>query len=288
VSSHTNFPIRILADLYPSGDTSMDFRPTSRPPTEETVNLTPFGILYDLENGISTPTSEDYGMAIDVTVNFLNTYMSLQYEGQGLKDFQTVAIATIYRDGVPQIDFTAEATFNAADTPSLSQLDNNVEQAFSGANLALYINMLQNLPDNNGFSTVTGARLISPANMQRSSRSGMFESVSTVGKAGIAGAIGAGGLIIFAIGVMLYGNKKRRPGLSSERAKLTSIRQSRGHEATTCASSTDGSRTEDSSYHKSEEESERISIAGQKPPRVSRVAGTDGLESLSEIGLDDE
>lgn len=265
-----------------SGD-GPDGGTTPMPPSEETVDLTPFGILYDLADGIGTPSSEDYGMAIEVTVGYLNTYMSLQYEGQGLQDFQTTATSTIYRDGVPQIDYTAAATFKAADTPSKSQLANNVARAFSGANLALYLSMLQNLPDDNGFSTTTGARLTNPANMQQSSRSSMFESVSTAGKAGIVGAIGAGGLIIFAIGFMVYGNKQRRPNRSGERAKLNVKRAGIIEQETTCASSTDGSRTEDSLSRSSE--SERISIAvGHRKAR--NEVGESGQSGLSDVALD--
>ena len=35
-------------------------------PEAETINLTPFGLLYELAPGVGTPTSEEYAMAIDV------------------------------------------------------------------------------------------------------------------------------------------------------------------------------------------------------------------------------
>lgn len=257
-----------------------------RPPVEETVDLTPFGLLYDLADGLGTPSSEDYGMVIDVTMSFLNTYMSLQYEGQGLEQFQTVATSTIYRDGVPQIDYTASATFRATNTPSVSQLDDNVARAFSGANLSLYLSMLQNLPDDNAFSTTSGARLTNPANTQRSSRSSILESVSTAGKAGIIGAIGAGGLIIFAIGFMIYGNQQRRTNRIGERAKLTLDRRRTAQEMTTCSSSTDGSRTEDSSSHLSD--SERISLSTGRRKMRDPLGGDDGLSGLSDVALNAE
>lgn len=194
---------------------------------EVQVDLTPFGILYDLAAGLGTPSAEEYAMVIEVTMGFLNTYTSLQYDGQGLEEFETTATATIYRDGVPQIDFVAAATFRGIEVqaPSVDDMDGTVERAFSGANLALYLSMLQNLPQDNKFSTTTGARLTTPVNLEGQSRTTFLGTVSTaVGTAGIAGAVGAGALIIFAIGFMIYG--KRQSPLSrgsAERAPLRKI-----------------------------------------------------------------
>ena len=276
----------LVAVIHPSTDSTDGGGggTTPRPPTEETVDLTPFGLLYDLADGLGTPSSEDYGMVIDVTMGYLNTYMSLQYEGQGLEEFQTVATSTIYRAGVPQIDYTASATFKAANIPSMSQLDDNVARAFSGANLSLYLSMLQNLPDDNAFSTTSGARLTNPADMQSSSRSSILESVSTAGKAGIIGAIGAGGLIIFAIGFTIFGNKQRRTNRVGERTKLTLDRRRTEQESTTCSSSTDGSRTEDSASHLSDSERISLSTRGRRASR-DPLGGDDGLSALSEVAL---
>lgn len=191
--------------MMPSG---VEMPATLAPMEQDIFELTPFGILYDLEGGVGTPSSEEYGMAIEITVGYLNTYMSLQYEGQGLIDFQTEATSTIYKEGVPQIDFSVTATFEADARISKERLDETVGEAFAGANLALYLSMLQNLPSTNAFSTVSGARLTNPAGTARSG--GLIGSVSTVGKAGIAGAIGAGGLILAALGVLVYSNHQKQ------------------------------------------------------------------------------
>ena len=253
------------AEIYPSGDPGgMDdghggdpIEPQPEEIDEASVDLTPFGILFDIDDSLGTPSSDDYAMAIEVTVGYLNTFMSLQYEGAGLEEFITTPTTTIFRDGVPQIDFTASATFRGieVEAPSTEQMDDKVAQAFSGANLALYLSMLQNLPAENAFSTTTGARLTNPVGAT-GSRSSLIGSVSTVGKAGIAGAIGAGGLIILAIGFMIYGKHGRTlrahgsaeitqtKNSNEERRKLRIPEQEAViSETTTCASSTDGSGT---------------------------------------------
>lgn len=196
--------------------------PAGMPQTSTMVEVTPFALLYDLDDGLGIPSSEDFGMAIDITMGYLNTYMSLQYEGQGLTDFETAATATIYRDGIPQIDFEATATFDGDRAPRVSTLDNSVAQAFVGANLALYLSMLQNLPQDNAFHTVSGARMTNPT---PEARAGLIGSISTAGKAGIAGAIGAGGLIVFAIGFLILQNENKprkpmMPGIGSGRTRM--------------------------------------------------------------------
>ena len=206
-------------------------------------------------------------MAIEVTVGYLNTYMSLQYEGQGLEEFQTTATSTIYRNGAPQIDFTASATFDGVPPPSKGTLDNNVANAFSGANLALYLSMLQNLPDGNVFRTVSGARLTNPAS-QSSSRSSLIGDVSAIGKAGIAGAIGAGGLILFAIAFMIYGNQRKPTRPHSEKDRKKSQRRSEQATLmgeTTCSAST-------MSGESSESGRARISRGRKVPDRLEDVS----------------
>lgn len=215
--------------MMPSG---VEMPATMAPLEQNIFELTPFGILYDLEDGVGTPSSEEYGMAIEVTVGYLNTYMSLQYEGQGLVDFQTEATSTIYMEGVPQIDFSVTATFEADGEISKESLNESINEAFAGANLALYLSMLQNLPPMNAFSTVSGARLTNPVGTARSG--GLIGSVSTVGKAGMAGAIGAGGLILAALGVLLYSNhqkqERRTPIMAGPGRARSSIQQQRvGH-----------------------------------------------------------
>jgi hypothetical protein len=227
--------------------------PVSTTPGRETVDLAPFGVIFDLADDVGTPSSENYGMAIEVTVGYLNTYMSLQYEGQGLEEFQTTATSTIYRDGAPQIDFTASATFDGVTPPSPEALDNNVANAFSGANLALYLSMLQNLPETNVFRTVSGARLTNPAS-QSSSRSSLIGDVSTVGKAGIAGAIGASGLILFAIIFMVYG-KQRKPSRARSESRRENSKKTQAEQATVMGETTCSSSTSDASYSA---ETERI------------------------------
>jgi hypothetical protein len=172
-----------------------------------TISLSPFGLQYELADGIGTPTSEEYAMAIDVTMGFLITYMNLQYEGLGMQNFVTSATSTIWKDGVPQIDFIASATFLSSRPPSLEELDRTLTQAFTGASLAIYLNMLQALPSENKFSTTTGARLTNPANLGHGTRSNL---IASVGAPGIAGAVGAGALMLVAIGFMIYGKEQKR------------------------------------------------------------------------------
>ena len=69
--------------------------PASMPPESTVVEVTPFALLYDLQDGLGIPSSEDFGMAIDITMGYLNTYMSLQYEGQGLTDFEGKSIKSL-------------------------------------------------------------------------------------------------------------------------------------------------------------------------------------------------
>jgi hypothetical protein len=231
--------------------------PRPEEPRVRTIDLTPFGIIYDLADGVGTPTSESYSMTIDVTTGYLNTYMSLQYEERGLGSFETSATATIYRDGVPQIDFIASARFRSLDPPDTETLDDNVANAFSGANLALYLSMLQNLPEGNAFRTATGARLTNPANLGRG-RTSFIGSVSTAGKAGIAASIGAGGLILLALGMLVYGKKRKPHHLLSARARENSNKAAPRSliqpseqatvmgEITTCTASSVGSETSSS------------------------------------------
>jgi hypothetical protein len=218
LSSHTqydttmeNTEINPPSGGHPDGGGEVPTDGTIPVPTDPvTISLSPFGLQYELADGVGTPTSDEYAMAIDVTMGFLITYMNLQYEGLGMEDFVTSATSTIWKDGVPQIDYIASATFRSSNPPSLEELDSSLTQAFTGASLGIYLNMLQALPSENKFSTTTGARLTNPANLGPGSRSSL---IANVGAPGVAGAVGAGALVVIAIGFMIYGKEQKRKKL---------------------------------------------------------------------------
>lgn len=175
-------------------------------PKRETVKIGDYGIVFDLPANTTAPTEDDFALAIEITIGYLRTYMNLQYEGK-LENFQNPAIATMVQNGIPQIDFKSESTFiltGDAKAPTAANLSNDVAKAFSGANLVVFLNMLNSLPPGNAFHAATGARLTEPIKKKQGQRE---SGLSTVGRAGIVGAIGAGGLIVLAIGLIVWGKR---------------------------------------------------------------------------------
>jgi hypothetical protein len=117
------------------------------------VTITRFALLYTIDHSQGMPMTQDYEQVHENTYLWLYTVMSRTF-GERMKNLLTDDTSNIYEaNEAVRIEYASVALFDADDTdiPTTEELDQLVLEAFSGENLAFYLQGIQTLPSENPF-----------------------------------------------------------------------------------------------------------------------------------------
>lgn len=165
-------------------------------------DLTPFALLYETETKRQASRLELVEVT-DVTRLYLEEFMFDELTGSAftfLDDFITRMITSTFVTGgdTPYIiDYSATARYNPFSTvfPSQEQLDEALTIAFTGANLAVYIDRLTGLPEDNVFF---GAQVFfSEPVLRAPHRSDDDNAAAAIAAAAVAATLIAAGIVLY-------------------------------------------------------------------------------------------
>jgi len=182
--------------------------------------LAPWVLQYTTNN-TNVPFTKDIAQVVNVTDMFLSDYffdLFGRVNFATLDDFMVMFVNSEYsRDGPNEIQYSAVAFFDkeSATIPQANDLDVLLRQAFVGASLANYTQLVRALPTDNPFSTTSKVTYSNSTTATKSSVQGT--QLSGGKKAAIAGA----SVVIAAVGVLIgvFIFRKRR-SKSEERKSL--------------------------------------------------------------------
>lgn len=198
-----------ITTTSPFGST-MSESPNSTPaPTLTPVSISPFTILYTIEQ-FRLPLASEYVSVANLTANYLNEYFRANFQETSLVDFviaDTMMTDNNFQFGQPvEIDYRTQLTFASASfIPSTEEFDELLASAFRDDNLAIYISLLNSLPISNIFQTTSLVTFEGSTSATVPATS----ADSAARAAGIAVAAGAGALIFIIAGVVMYRRKER-------------------------------------------------------------------------------
>lgn len=174
------------------------------PPTlaPTVVTLAPYALLYSLET-FGLPLQTDVDALTDLTEAFLDDYFRVVFDTSGLTQFEgsvTIEDETIVRFGQPvQVRYLTDLTFGStSQIPKIVELNDLLESAFRGDNLASYLAEVQGLPPSNIFESASSIEFMKLAGAASTG------TASGAAMGGIAAAAGAAALFAILGGVMLY------------------------------------------------------------------------------------
>ena len=118
-------------------------------PGPSTVDLLPFALLYDIDRS-DIPGQDDYQAAAEVISTYLQDYFSMRYNEAAESQYLSGTFTsgdTAYSLGRGALtDFEGSATFsNTGITPTPAELDMALEEAFTGENVQVVLDLLGNL-----------------------------------------------------------------------------------------------------------------------------------------------
>jgi len=120
--------------------------PSTRPPVPDNgVETTPFSIAYELEAGF--PTQEEYDQAAQVTLQYLEEYLTEQFEFNLATDFERLDGAAIdFSDSEVIIEYIATAVFGPSEElPDQESLDVLIASAFEQPSVQTLLTALRTL-----------------------------------------------------------------------------------------------------------------------------------------------
>ena len=144
-----------LSPLSTTNNPSETAEPTAAPAAVE------YTLLYDISQS-RLPVVSEFEALLILTDDYLDGFLGATF-GSTFRGSTTSITGTAFNFGQPlEIDYETTFTFAPpSSTPSESELRNAVFSAFSGANAANYLNLLQtlNTPPGNLFNTTTSIDL---------------------------------------------------------------------------------------------------------------------------------
>jgi len=162
------------------------------------VELSPYSIVYSVDNGVGEPTAFDYAEAATITADYLALYMDDRFAESSqatLVEFITVPVVETYLPDEPIVVQYMSTAYFSEDTiqvPRVAVLDVVLLDAFSDNQARNgFVIDLRKLPDENPFST-TSFVAFGTADGSSSSRTG---AIIGVGAAGLALLLGGGYVI---------------------------------------------------------------------------------------------
>lgn len=182
------------------------FEPTTSAPTSENsiaIRVVPYVLTYSPDTTV--PSTEDFVQLAQVTNEYLDEFMVAEFAQTSLTNldnFATLLTRNEFEAGEPVLaQWRSTGLFNPSSIflPTVRELNQLVEDAFSGDNLDEYITRVRDLPGSNPFSeteSVTFEQLVSrPITRTNSGSSNEYVT------AGIAA--GAAGLVVLAAGLAI-------------------------------------------------------------------------------------
>eukprot|EP00934_Nitzschia_sp_Nitz4_P008858 Nitzschia sp. Nitz4//scaffold163_size50693//9642//10991//NITZ4_006983-RA/size50693-snap-gene-0.66-mRNA-1//-1//CDS//3329538016//8848//frame0 len=221
--------------------------PTTPSPTSENsipIRATVYALSYTGEF-TRIPEDGEFAEVTEITRAYLEEFMIAEFSQTSLTnldDFLTVLVRNAFEFDEPvENSYRSTGLFNPSSIflPTVRELDELIEEAFTGDNLATYLGLVQDLPSANIFSTTTAVSKGLPTVSVSDSDVAVSSFMGSTGfKSGIAAA--AAGIVVLAAGLALY---KRRQGESEGVDPYEG--NLKGDSATvageTCATSVDGS-----------------------------------------------
>jgi hypothetical protein len=224
-------------------------QPVTAVPTSEdsfAVRPPPFALFYSFEDdSVADPSIDDFAQLAEVTRLFLEKYMEDKYAQTSiiiLDDFLTFLTRSDSVSRPTMGVFRSVARFNPRSIfyPPRSEIEDQIEIAFSDpASQMTYLQRLkEELPAENVFSTVIAITYGEPTDSMASGR-----SASGFATAGIAAA--AAGIVVLAVGVVLFGRQRREDDdanlvekLNGDKLKGNATATVTSESSETCASTT--------------------------------------------------
>jgi len=153
--------------MAPGGEGTMDpGAETQGPTTLQPVELTPFGLLYDI-NRDEIPPTDDYTAAAALTIQYIDEYFKTAFPESGESGSVSTGAVAVQGDTAfsllsgAVIDFSGTATFSDAGAiPTPADLDASLETAFTQPSLQIALDLLATLPPENLFSTAKNIRKV--------------------------------------------------------------------------------------------------------------------------------
>ena len=184
--------------------------PATASPTSESsyaVRPPPYALSYSFDETVEDPSPEDFAELADVTRLFLETYMVNRFDQTSiilLDDFLT--FMTRYDAGSRPViaAYRSSARFNPTSIfyPPRAEIEDEIELAFSGDSLIMYMKRLKELPKANVFSQVKDVTFGEPEDVLAG-----IVTAETVESAGVAAA--AAGAALLSVGIVLMARQEK-------------------------------------------------------------------------------
>lgn len=199
----------------PPTDAPVAPTPTTSSPTSANsipIRATPYALLYT-GTFDRIPSDEEFAEVAELTRVYLEEFMIAEFDQTSLTnldDFLTFMIRNSFEFGEPvQADYRSTGLFNPSSIflPTVRELNELIDDAFFGENLAEYLSRIQNLPAGNIFSTVTAVEKALPDVPVPRTSTTTTEGATTF-KMGLAAA--AAGIVVLAAGAAMLKRQRQR------------------------------------------------------------------------------
>jgi hypothetical protein len=191
-------------------------------PTGAEQVVVPFGLMYTIDPFVA-PSDSDLETVTQLTERFLEEILLLNYDFDpetNLDMFMLMLITSMDENGVTTIDYEATVDFSATTIPTMEEVAAQIEAAFNGLNLEVYLDLLQNTAPDNAFSMTTAVTYIPGPAKRVQSQANPLERYNLSGRQVIA-VIGAGFIVLIGAAVMYYEHTKGRRASRLRKVSLT-------------------------------------------------------------------